>query len=61
MVLNLGLPMESSGKPYKILVPGLPPENLECSIGMGILKSSPHDLIGQSRLGTAGEARTTAW
>ena len=47
--------MESSGKPYKILMPGLPPENLECSIGMGILKSSPHDLIGQSRLGTAGE------
>ena len=45
VVLNLGFPMESSGKPYKILMPGLPPENLECGIGIGILKSSPRDLM----------------
>ena len=65
MAMNGGsqpwLPNGIIWKPYKILMPGLPPENLECGIGIGILKSSPRDLIGQSRLGVTGEAGTAAW
>ena len=61
VVLNLGCPVESSGELYKMLMPGPPPESLECSLGIGIFQSSPDDPTGQPRLGITGEARPAAW